>query len=388
MAKQKTFLERMDEADFAGLVSVRTDEHDSQFVESLTSFINLLNDKKMGKYAFGHALEEAATTSDFPILLGTVLDQQLLAQYKLITADWRDYIATGTQSDFRPSQLNKIWGLEKPLPAVPQHGEYQEVSMTEGKVQMSLGKYGKVFGLTFEDLINDRLGAFSDAANMLSRSAYKTEYRFATGLYSVAAGPNPLLFGAALAHPIDGVVINNKTNLPLTADNLAVLIGNIRRQRDADGEPIFFERIHIVVPAALEIQLKTILNPASLIVSGGDATAGVKGVKSTSANILNDYSIVPHVNPYLGIVDTSGAGDKTWYIFVDKADAPAIQMNFLRGHETPEVFMKASNQTTASGGTVSASEGSFEDDTLWWKVRHIMGGVQIDPRAAFASVAP
>lgn len=384
----KKYSELMTESDFSGLVQVRESaKQKGGMISSLTHVLNLMNNPNLSRHRFGAAMEEAATTSDFPILLGLILDQTLIPQYKMLTPDWRDYIATGLQSDFRVSQLVKLWGLEGPLSEIPQHGEYPEVTAAEGKVTIQLAKYGKAFGLTWEDILNDRLGVFTDSAAKLAAAARRTEYRKVTNLYAATAGGgNATLFGTAFAHPVDKVAVTNTGTLTLTAPNLATAIGLVRRQVDAEGEPIFFERIHLVVPASLEIQAKRILNPGSLMISGGDSTAGVKGVATTTTNILTQYSIVLHVNPYLQIIDTSGTAAGTWYLFVDKGDAAAVQMNFLRGHETPEVFMKASNSTTTTGGSVDAMEGSFEDDTLWWKVRHVLGGTTVDPRAAYVQV--
>lgn len=384
----KTYATLMTESDFTGLVSVpRGRETKIQLIESFTHVINLLNDKHLSKFRFGAAMEEAATTSDFPILLGMVLDQNLIAQYKMVVPDWEQYIATGLQSDFRVSQLVKLWGLEGALGAIPEHGEYPEVTTASGKVQMQLAKYGKAFGLTWEDVLNDRLGVFSDSATKLAQAARRTEFRAATGTYTIATGPNTALFGATITHPVDKAAVTNLTNLSLTSANLATVLAAVRRQVDAEGEPIFFDKIHLVVPGSLEIQARRILNPGALITSGGDSTSGAKGIITSSTNILNQFSIVLHVNPYLQIIDKSGNNAGTWYVFVDKADAAAVQFNRLRNHETPEVFMKASNSRTVDGGSVDSMEGSFEDDTLWWKVRHCFGTATLDPRAAYASVS-
>lgn len=386
----KKFAQLMTESDFTGLVQVpRGRDTKASLVESFTSVINLLNDKHLSKYRFGAAMEEAATTSDFPILLGMVLDQNLIAQYKMIIPDWETYIATGLQSDFRVSQLVKLWGLEGALQAIPQHGEYPEVTTAEGKVTIQLGKFGKAFGLTWEDVLNDRLGVFSDSASKLAQAARRTEYRAATATYATITGPNASLFApvnGTIVHPVDKVPVTNSTNLPLNAGNLAIVLAAVRRQRDAEGEPIFFDKIHLVVPAELEIQARRILNPGALITSGGDSTAGAKAQTQTSTNILNQYSIVLHVNPYISIIDLTANAKGTWYVFVDKADAAAVQFNRLRNHESPEVFMKASNSRTVDGGATDSMEGSFEDDTLWWKVRHCFGTATLDPRAAYVSI--
>jgi hypothetical protein len=387
----KKFSELMQESDFTGLVSVPRGDVAAKrdLVESFTKVINLMNDRNMSTHKFKYLMSEAATTSDFPLLLGMVLDQSLIAQYKMVTPDWEAYIATGLQSDFRNSQLVKLWGLEGALQPVPEHGEYPEITTASGKVQMQLKKYGKAFGLTWEDVLNDRLGVFSDAAKKLADSARRTEYRAATLTYATATGPNVALYGNAggtIVHPVDAMVVTNNTNLPLNSANLQTVLAAVRRQVDAEGEPIFFDKIHLVVPGSLELQARRILNPGALITAGGDSTAGTKAQVTTSTNILTQFSIVLHVNPYLQIIDKSANSAGTWYVFVDKADAPAVQFNRLRNHETPEVFMKASNSRTVDGGAVDSMEGSFEDDTLWWKVRHVFGSATLDPRGAYASI--
>lgn len=393
--KKVDFLEHLEDNSFEGffLAGDRARAGGTRFQESLTRFTNLIADNHTNKHVYAVRLMEAATTSDFPALLGTMLDFQLAAKYKALPADmtdWKSYLGTGTQSDFRPNKLIAGWGLETPLSRVPQHGEYPEGKMTEGGTGITIQKYGKTFGLTFEDIINDRWSVFSDISGMLSRAAGKTELRFATSMYAIATGPNPALFGTTgspVKQSIDGTnIVNMKTNFPLTPDNLAAGIAYLRNQRDATGEPIFFSQVHLVVAPANEFNMKRILSPAALVVNSAGVSANSKQALVSSANVLNQYSITPHVNPYLPILDTSGNADGTWYLFVDKADGVAAQVNYLRGHETPETFMKASNQTSTSGGAVDVMQGSFEDDTIWWKVRHIFGGAPIDQRMCFAAV--
>ncbi len=50
--------------------------------------------------------------------------------------------------------------------------------------------------------------------------------------------------------------------------------------------------------------------------------------------------------------------------------------------------MKTGNVSSASGGAVGAMPGSFESDRIDWKVRHCMGGVAVDQRAASAHMVP
>jgi hypothetical protein len=354
------------------------------FEEKLKAFIDLASNKKgMRRAVRAAALEEAASTSDFPILFGTVLERQLLAKYSIANVDWRQYIATGTQNDFRPKDMIGVYGLQAKLAAVKQRGEYkQDAQLGEGKVSISLGKYGAIFGLGWETLINDDLGAFSDIATRYANRALRTEYYYATALLAMSTGPHTSLFGAPIVHPIDGANVTNLGALPFSNDNLGAVCNKIRRQVDSDGEPIIVDGFDVVVPPALETELWKALNPAALIAVGvGNAAA-----RATSANVVvQNLNITGHVNPYLPIIDTSGKGDATWYVIgKQNGNAPAAQINFLRGHEQPEIVMKAPNKTTLSGAPTSPMDGNFEEDTMWWRVRHVLGGVQIDPRLAYA----
>ena len=60
-------------------------------------------------------------------------------------------------------------------------------------------------------------------------------------------------------------------------------------------------------------------------------------------------------------------------------------MNFLRGHESPELCMKNPNKVALGGASMSPLEGDYESDAIRWRIRHIFGGTQVDPNygAAF-----
>ena len=125
---------------------------------------------------------------------------------------------------------------------------------------------------------------------------------------------------------------------------------------------------------------------ATALTSGSvGVTDGPQQVGSTSENILTKYPITAVTNPWLDIIDTT-AGTKTWYLFGDPANGDAIKMNFLRGHENPEVVQKMSDKISLGGAPISPLEGDFDSDSIEWRVRHILGGTQTDPRYTQANV--
>jgi hypothetical protein len=396
-----TFLDAMNEAEGATTgdrlqadgVAIRevAKRGGSKFEESLDRFIGLITNKPgFSRAKRRYLLSEAETTSDFPILFGTVIDRQLLARYKS-AADgaWRKYIKTGTQMDFRPADAIGVYGLEGGLNEVKEKSEYKsDATLGDGKVSITLKKYGRTFPLSWESLINDDLGAFNDNADRLAKAALRTEYRVATSLFASAAGPNTSLYGATITHPVDGKAITNLfTTKPLTIDNLGIGMTKLRHQVDSDSEPILIDGFVLVVPPALEVTALQALNKAALIAAGGDSTAATKLQFRTSANVVANMNITLEVNPYLPIIDTSGNADTTWYLFATLSNGAAVKVNFLQGHEAPELCMKAPNKVMLGGGSANPLEGDFESDAVMWRVRHILGGKQTDPRMSAAFTA-
>lgn len=379
----------------------------ANFDEKLVRFVELIANKPGYSSAKReYLLKEAETTSDFPFLFGTVLERQLYAKYKAAAPDWRNYIKTGVQNDFRPAWLIGVFGLQGGLNQVPLRGEYKmDAQLADGKVQIILNKFGREFPLAWETVINDDLGAFADIADRFATAALRTEYRQATGLFSTPTGPHASLFGAPIVHPIDKLNVTNKfssaNKLTVVAadgtssqqtpvfniDNLSAAASVMRRFVDQDNEPVEFDGFELVVPPTLEVRMLQALNPANIIQSGGDSGAGVKGQIRSSSNTVPQLNITGHVNPYLEIIDQSGNQKNTWYLFGKLSNTGyAARLNFLRGHESPELCMKNPNKVTVGGGIVSPMEGDYESDSLRWRIRHIMGGTQVDPRFAAAFV--
>src|SRR5208282_3091271 len=95
----------------------------------------------------------------------------------------------GTQNDFRLAWDMALYGNRALLGAVKERGEYKDDTLNDGKWFIGLTKYGKGFGLSWEAVINDDLGAFSDVADDLVLSCTLSEQNYVTKLYAGASGP-------------------------------------------------------------------------------------------------------------------------------------------------------------------------------------------------------
>ena len=358
-----------------GIRSLR--KEDPRYVRSLTEAAKLMDAVFTGRAPM-YRLQEAMSTSDFPLLFGDVIDRSMLGKYQEWPTIWAKIARRGTVRDFRSKRQFTMDGAEAVLPAVAQGSEYSEAALTEGKYDYSIGKYGRRIPFLWEAFVNDDLDALRDIPDRMAKSARMSEERFGTELYADSTGPDAAFFTGARR------ITSGGTGLDIA--KLTTALGVLWAQTDADGNPIFTGKVRLVVPPALAVAANNIINATEIRVAsgGGGASAADQLVAN---NWVGGQVAEVVVNPWLPIVDTSGNKNTTWYLFADPGvGRPAMEVGFLRGHETPELFLKSPNATRIGGGTVGAEEGSFETDGIDYKVRHCFGGGLLEPKAALAYI--
>jgi hypothetical protein len=63
----------------------------------------------------------------------------------------------------------------------------------------------------------------------------------------------------------------------------------------------------------------------------------------------------------------------------------AVLVRRLRGYEQPDFRYKADQGRAVGGGDIVVNDGSFDDDTIWYRGRHIMGAAAGDPTLTYGS---
>lgn len=314
-----------------------------------------------------YRLQEAMTTSDFPLLFGDILDRQLLASYRAKPGVFRQYCKIATVPDFRDVKRFTVDGADNELAEVKQRAEYPEQKLSEASYSYSVKKYGRRIPFSWETMINDDLDALKDIPQRFGRAANRSEQRFATNLYMKADGPQT---GVSA---ITG-------NAVLGVSGLTTAMKQIGNETDANGEPIAIDALHLVVPPALEITAYNIVNALQLELT---ETGGSSNSKLITANWIKNRLQV-HVDPFIPVIATSN-GDTAWFLFADpNGNRPGVEIGFLRGHEQPEIFMKQPNAERI-GGAMNAMSGDFSTDSIEYKVRHVFGGKLIDGKMIWGS---
>jgi HK97 family phage prohead protease len=255
------------------------------------------------------------TTSDFPILLADVARKTLRASYEEAEQTFKSIGRRTTLPDFKISNRMQL-GDAPALLEVKEHGEYTRGTITEGKEQLRLLTYGRVFAITRQALVNDDTDAFSRVPTAFGRSARTLE----ADLVWKQITDNPVMGdGIALFHASHG----NLDAVPsvISVASLGKGRAAMRVQKGLDGVTV------------LNIVPKYLGTPAAL-----ETTAATFLVQVTPATPAN-------VNPFAGLLsplteprlDAAAGGTTAWYLFADGTKVDIIEYAYLEGEEGPMV---------------------------------------------------
>jgi hypothetical protein len=321
-------------------------------------------------------VNEAMTTSDlFVSATGDLLDRELLASYGDVETVWSKFVKRTTVRNFKPKKFLDLFGGKTRLDVVPELTEFPGATKSEAEYQISVKKYGRRVGWSWEAGINDDIDELRQIPGNFARAAALTEEYAALELIadSTTGAPNTGFFksySASAAKALGYSAFNNAGVNALTTASLEAALTDIASRKDSEGNLIGVGRLQLVVGKALEFTAKRIL-------AQGSVRTTVGGQQFDGPNLMqNVVDLVVH--PYLP--------GNAWFLLPQTSEArPALALAFLSGYETPDFRVQANTGQRVGGGNISPEEGDFEVDGVWYRVRHVTGGAQLDPIHTFAS---
>ena len=367
--------------DWNGYVALSEVKKPEGYEARLKETVDLLtNARGLPPHKHEYMLREALTTSDFPYLFGDVLDRQVLAAYKAVDPVWKAFVKKSTVPRIWP-QIGgyrfAITGGDQYLAEVAEKGEYLASERNEARYPVYVRKYGRQFDISWEAIINDDLGALQDTPVRFARAAVRTEHRIVSQVYV-----NDLVTSA-------GLYVNaaNRGALPLTIANLENTCEAMAAFVDANGEPIMNRAKYLVVGPGLEFTARQILTSATKMWLEWQVLATPAGapIPMPTANVVAQYGLQLIVDPYLPIYAPNAV--LSWFLFADPGDIAAMEVDYLRGHERPEICMKASDKVSIGGGLIGPMEGDFATDNIFYRVREVFGCNRLDWRATYGQLS-
>lgn len=335
--------------------------------------MDLLEDAFRGRWGAEVKLREAFTTSDFTLAAFAAIDTEMMRQYDELPAVWRQYTTVTTVNDFRPKRLIDRWRNTIGFERVPELSEYPaEDDRGKAVNEIAVTKFGRRYALSWEAwLNNEAIGELEDLPGVLARQARETESINAVSnlIKANRDGVNTDFFKAGNG--------NAPTALPLTLDNLDTVLGSLAAKKSTvSGRVVAAPPLQLVVPQSLARTAERI--KAVRLIRKTDAGGEVE------YDNYVDFDYV--VEPMLDYWNTGSKAATTWFV-VPKPNGPrpALWGALLRGHETPDIRVKAAAGQRVGGGDISPLEGSFENDDIQYRGRHIVGRQVGDPTFTYAS---
>lgn len=327
----------------------------------------LFNEGMTGKPFARARLTEAFSTSDFPVTLSKAFDVETIQHFKDYTPEWTGFVDEFKVADFRPKKLRDLFGDNEFLD-VAEGEEYKAGTLDETEYEIRAAKTGRSYGLTWELMLNGDFTELAQLPKRLGNAARKKEDQAVFSQLVTATGPNTGFFKGETA----------PESKPLNADNLQQAIEKIVVREKYDGELVDATNLVLVVPPALQFKAKQILAVTEL-----EVTDGNKKVK-----IPNPFAglVTLIVSRNLQRIDKSAKAAGTWYVLPAKgSENPALGKATLVGHETPDIRVKRDQGQSVGGGDIPIEEGSFKDDSIWYRGRHVTGGATLMPYATYVS---
>lgn len=347
-------------------------------------FRESLKDVERGRKHPAVWLYENQTRSDFPLLNADSTDRAMLGGFAEYVPTYTQYTRATTVSDFKAAKRFTMDGAEGLLEPIAELGPYPHVSVTEGKYEISVSKYGQKMGFSFEAMVNDDLGALDDTPRRFGRAARRTRENVVTKAYASTASL-AAFFTSGNANQIittNGAATNNPK---LGVQGLIDAVNIMSRKVDADGQPISIEAMNVVYPPSLAanvMEIKQLLKYQTDLRIGTAGTAGSSETRAEVDNWFGGFNFIP--NSQLLMMDTGAATLTGWFAFANPNDSrPALMVAELRGHQVPELFQRIPDSMRAGGGVDMAS---FDNDASGdFKIRDFIGVTRIEPRAALYS---
>lgn len=305
-----------------------------------------MNTRGMGNMEMvGRALASGNST-DFPLILGALVNKNLLRAYDEWPATWRPFVGIRPANDFKLLYSLKLSGSPD-LQGLNENGEYKTASFSESGESFRVITKGIKVPLTRTMIINDDTGAFNRIPQLFGAAARRFE---GDSVYSLITANGTMSDGVALFHADHGNLAGT-AGAP-TSDTLSAGRSSMRLQTGLKGESLDIQPAFWLGPVVLETAADILL--MSMAMPTAEMSSGVKNPWAGK--------LTPITDPRLDANSSTA-----WYLVAHPNQQAFIEVAYLEGEEQPYV----------------EEQVDFNSDALVIKVRHDFGAGVADHVGAY-----
>lgn len=332
---------------------------------------------------------EAMTTGDFALLSTATMGRMVAANYAGVPNTYTTVCKIRRDiQDFKLIEADFVYNGEGPYFRVGETSAFNRGKVDVGSYTYRVYKYEKGMGLSWEAVVNDNRGLFTSLPQRLAVGGSRTVELYYLQLIANASGPHPSMYGAAIPLLTGGTVDNRinvggVVNAPLTFNNIILATGAFMNMATAEGRPIDVSADNLIIMVADGVLYQTLLALKNALSIDSSTVFGASaGLTITTRNWMGSFT--PVYAPELRNIMTSNAATSWWIFAKPGGSEPAIEVGFLSGYDTPQLYRKASNTQRISGGIVQ-EHGDY--DTMQTEIKGLIvfGGTRVDPRITMAS---
>ncbi len=268
-------------------------------------------------------------------ILSNVANKFLEAGFLYTEQAWRGCSKIVQANDYKEMSFYRLGGSNK-FEKVPPGGEIKHGTLSELSYGLRVDPYGKVLGISEQDMRNDDLGAFASVADEIGRGG-------GDSLNDVFWNDH-FLADHNTFFPTDNSLGNYvaASTAPLSLAGLDLVETAFRLQTKPDGTPLGAMPGVLVVPAKLYNTALQLMGSMGLVVGTTPATGPDRNV------FFGRYRVVSSV-----FLDADSS--IIWYMLADPMNIPMICVGFLDGVQVPTV-----------------ETGSFDFDRLGMAMRGVL----------------
>ena len=282
-----------------------------------------------------------STSSDFPAVLRDSMNQIVLRAYRSAAVTWPLFCNRGSFNNFNPYYAFRV-GEGENLQLVREGGEYSDSKVTDGEETLQGFKYGRLFTVTWETLVNDQWGQIIRQPQRFGQAAA----RLVEDLVYTAFMANPTLgdLGALFRTTAGQKNLETGGGSALSVTSLPTALINMAKQTGLQGNEVLN-----IVPRFMLVPPELLI-AAKILIQSAAATAA-----TYSSGVINPFQDLVAVVPNARLSNATFTGYSTtaWYLVADPAQSDTFQVDFLEGQAEPELL----------------EEDGFETDGRKWKAR-------------------
>jgi len=338
------------------------------FVERCGHDVSRMTKQDMVRRAFTldlYTRDAAAyhTTGSFANVLLDAANKTLLAAYDEAAVTYPLWVRTAPDApDFK--DLNRIRLGEIPDPQiVPENSPYGEAPVSDAKETYHVEKYGNIFSISLEAVINDDLNAISRIPALQGNAMRRKVNQVC---YAILTANGALSDGVAIFHATSHNANLDAVALSATSVNTGFTVMMTQTGIESTTYLNIMPR-YLIVPAALaQTALQLVMSTADPTNTAGSTEDATR--PNFNSGVANLYGpggprrLVPVVDAQLDATSATG-----WYLAAEPAQIDTVEVTFLQGERAP----------------VLEREVGFTVDAVRYKVRQSFAAKCIDYRGLY-----